>query len=108
MSRRAQRAAEPKPSREPIPEAPKRAADLKPAPAPAKQAEAVSYDDPELEAIVREVLETTTEDDVRRAYETLEAENAHRAAPTAAAPKADNSARRSRQSHSLFHHDKKK
>ena len=98
------RAAEPKPSREPIPEAPKRAADLKPAPAPAKQAEAASYDDPELEAIVREVLETTTEDDVRRAYETLEAENAHRAA----ASKADDSARRSRQSHSLFHHDKKK
>ena len=99
------RAADPKPDRRPAPEAPKRAADLKPAPAPAKQAApAASYDDPELEAIVREVLETTTEDDVRRAYETLEAENAHRAA----APKADDSARRSRQSHSLFHHDKKK
>ncbi len=38
--------------------------------APAKPA---SYDDPELDAIVREVLATTTEEDVRRAYKTLEA-----------------------------------
>ena len=38
--------------------------------APAKPA---SYDDPELDAIVREVLATTTEEDVRQAYKTLEA-----------------------------------
>ena len=70
--------------------------------APAKD---TAYDDPELDAIVREVLATTTEEDVRRAYETLEAETTHRV-QTSSEGHAD-VGKGSRKSHSLFRHDKK-
>ena len=86
------RTAEPKPVGEAPVETPKRTAETKPAAEstsvrrtamdaastaqiqkqeePGKDA---AYEDPELDAIVREVLATTTEEDVRRAYATLEA-----------------------------------
>ena len=73
-----------KPVRETPAETPARAAEpirrtameaAKAAPIPRQDAPAkpASYDDPELDAIVREVLATTTEEDVRQAYKTLEA-----------------------------------
>ncbi len=59
-----------------------------------------AYDDPELEAIVREVLASTTEEDVRRAYETVEAETAaHRAAAEARKPGQDRAEAQKSQKH---------
>ena len=94
----ARTAAEKAPVRRPAVEA---AAPLPKTEMPDKNA---AYDDPELDAIVREVLATTTEEDVRRAYETLEAVShspRRDAAENSAAVSSKNKSR------GLFHRDKK-
>ena len=69
-----------------------------------------AYDDPELEAIVREVLASTTEEDGRRAYETVEAETAaRRASAEARKPGQDRAeAQKSQKHRGPFRHDKSK
>ncbi len=114
------RTAESKPVRNTVPEAPKRTAESKPireipmeaakaAPVPKPEAadpvRSTTYDDPELDAIVREVLASTTEEDVRLAYETLEAESYR--PRNAGAEHADAAPARNK-GRGLFHHDKKK
>ena len=69
----------------------------------AQSAGKAAYDDPELDAIVREVLATTTEEDVRRAYATLEAET-HRPRVSDAGRK--DAAPAKGKSRGLFHREK--